>query len=179
MGGAARFLGFVREELKPWVRDQYSVDPDDSAFFGDSFGALFATFVLLNDPSTFRRYGIGSPPLEWDNHLMFEHEVRYAQTNDDLPANVFFSVGGYENPTGRSHFLEQLPADRRAQGEAADMGDPYPDTVADTERLVALLRSHAYPSLEIEYEVQPGEYHETAPPQNLSRSLRYLFGAPR
>jgi hypothetical protein len=26
--------------------------------------------------------------------------------------------------------------------------------------------------------VLPGEYHETAPPLNLSRALRYLFDAP-
>ena len=47
------------------------------------------------------------------------------------------------------------------------------------ERMVAALRSHGYPSLQIECEVLSGEYHETAPPLNLSRSLRYLFDAPR
>ena len=31
----------------------------------------------------------------------------------------------------------------------------------------------------IGHEVLAGEYHETAPPLNLSRSLRYLFDAPR
>ena len=46
------------------------------------------------------------------------------------------------------------------------------------ERMLAALRSRGYPSLQIECEV-PGEYHETAPPLNLSRSLRYLFDAPR
>lgn len=36
-----------------------------------------------------------------------------------------------------------------------------------------------YPSLEIELQVWPGEYHQTAPPLARSRSLRYLFNAPR
>jgi hypothetical protein len=51
--------------------------------------------------------------------------------------------------------------------------------VADAERMVASLRGRGYPSLEIEFEVWPGEYHQTAPPLALSRSLRYLFDAPR
>jgi hypothetical protein len=51
--------------------------------------------------------------------------------------------------------------------------------VAAAERMVATLRSRAYPHLEIEYAVFPDEYHETAAPLNLSRSLRYLFNTPR
>jgi hypothetical protein len=45
--------------------------------------------------------------------------------------------------------------------------------------MVTTLRGRAYPSLAIEHQVLPGEYHETAVPMNLSRSLRYLFDSPR
>jgi uncharacterized protein len=179
MGGAGRFLAFLRDELKPWVRERYGVDPDDSAFFGYSLGGLFAAYVLLNNPATFRRYGIGSPPLGWDNGAMFDHEAEYARTHDDLPAKVFFSVGAYESTEGERRWTAQLPADRRAKAEAQAEGDPPYDTVADTERMVAGLRGRGYRSLEIELEVWPGEYHQTAPPLALSRSLRYLFDAPR
>ena len=76
---------------------------------------------------------------------------------------------------------EQLPADRRAKEEAQWTAEGYTgeDYVGYCERMVAALRSRGYPSLQIECEVLPGEYHETAPPLNLSRSLRYLFDAPR
>ncbi len=179
MGGADRFLAFLVEELKPWVRDRFGVDPDDSALFGDSLGGLFATHVLLSEPASFRRYGIGSPSLWWDEEVMFEREAEYARSHDDLPAKVFFSVGAYENLEGRRRFLEQLPAEERAKAEAEDEADPMVDMVDATERMVALLRGRKYPMLQIESEVLPGEYHETAPPLNLSRSLRYLFDAPR
>ena len=179
MGGASLFLAFIRDELKPWVRDRYGVDPDDSTFFGDSLGGLFATYVLLSEPATFRRYGIGSPSYWWDNELMFEHEAEYARTHDDLPAKVFLSVGAYETPAGARRLREQLPPDARAKAEAEEEADPSDDYVAKTERMVGLLRGRAYPSLDIEYEVLPGEYHETVPALNLSRSLRYLFDAPR
>jgi predicted alpha/beta superfamily hydrolase len=179
MGGAGRFLAFLRDELKPWVRERYGVDPDDSALFGYSLGGLFATYVLLNEPATFRRYGIGSPALFWDNELMFDREATYARTHDDLPAKVHFSVGANESSEGDRRWRAQLPADRRAKAEAQAEGEPPYDMVADAARMVAALRGRGYPSLEIEFEVWPGEYHQTAPPIALSRSLRYLFGAPR
>jgi predicted alpha/beta superfamily hydrolase len=181
MGGAGRFLAFLRDELKPWVQQRYGVDPDDAAFFGDSLGGLFALYVLLTEPDTFRRYGMGSPSLWWDHGVMFDREAEYARAHDDLPAKVFVSVGGLETPAGDKRWLEQLPADKRAKAEAEMGDDGYTDIdmVADAERMVALLRGRAYPSLEIEYEVLPGEYHQTALPSNLSRSLRYLFDAPR
>jgi predicted alpha/beta superfamily hydrolase len=179
MGGADRFIAFVHDELKPWVRERFGVDPDDSMFFGDSLGGLFATHVLLSEPATFRRYGIGSPSLWWDAGSLFTAEERYAQAHDDLDARVFFSVGAHETLAGRKRFIDQLPADRRAQVEAEDAADPPVDMVVDCERMVAALRGRAYPSLDLGHEVLPGEYHETAPPLNLSRSLRYLFDAPR
>lgn len=175
MGGAGRFLAFLREELKPWAQQRYGIDPDDCTLFGDSLGGLFATHVLLDQPQSFRRYGIGSPSLYWDKQRMFEREAEYAQAHGDLPAKVFFSVGAHETPEGDRRYIEQMPAERRAKAEA----DPSIDMVADCERMVERLRGRAYPSLELGCEVLPGEYHHTAPAANLSRSLRYLFDAPR
>jgi predicted alpha/beta superfamily hydrolase len=172
MGGAGRFLAFIREELQPWTRERYGVETDDSAYFGDSFGGLFGTYVLFNEPSTFRRYGLGSPSLRYDNGVMFEHEAEYARGHDDLPAKVYFSVGEYENTQGDKRRAARIPAD--------DGAEPYIwDLVAEVERMASTLRGRQYASLAIECEVLPGEYHPTAPPINLSRSLRYLFDGPR
>lgn len=179
MAGAGRFLAFIRDELKPWVGAGYEVDPDDAMFFGYSLGGLFATYVLLNEPAMFRRYGIGSPSYWWDSGLVFDYEAAYARTHVDLPAKVYLSVGGYENPAGSKRLREQLDADARAKAEAEDEAEPPSDRVADVERMVELLRGRAYPSLEIDHEVLPGEYHETGPALSLSRSLRYVFDAPR
>src|SRR5262249_53735012 len=74
MRGADRFLGFLRDELKPWVHERFGVGLDDSMFFGDSLGGLFATYVLLSEPPTFRRYGIGSPALDHDRGAIFRQE---------------------------------------------------------------------------------------------------------
>jgi uncharacterized protein len=174
MGGAPRFLAFIREELTPWVQSQYRVDVGDSAFFGHSLGGLFATYVLLTEPGTFRRYGIGSPSLWWDSDMMFGYETRCAEARDDLPAKVFFAVGEHEDHDGRQREASRLPADERAKAALR-----YIDMVADTERMVAALRGRKYPSLELESIVLSDEMHVTVQHSNLSRSLRYLFDAPR
>jgi predicted alpha/beta superfamily hydrolase len=175
--GATRFLAFIRDELKPWVCRQYAVDPGDWAFFGDSLGGLFALYVLFSEPSTFRRYGIGSPALWWDNDVIFEHEAEYARAHDDLRARVFFSVGAYENPDGRKRLRAWRWAREGARSDEEGARSES-DMVADTERMVALLRGRAYPGLEIDWQVLSGEFHSTAYPLNLSRSLRYMFDAP-
>jgi uncharacterized protein len=173
-GGAARFLAFIRDELQPWVRTHYEVDPDDSAYIGHSFGGLFGLYVLLSEPAIFKRYGIGSPALTWDNYVIFDKEAAYARAHDDLAAKVFLSVGAYENPQDSRRLLDGLPADLRAEVESNRT-----DLVADTERMAAVLRSRSYRGLDIDCEVLTGEFHHTSRQANLSRSLRYLFDAPR
>ena len=177
-GGASRFASFLGDELKPWVESRYPVDPDDTTYFGYSLGGLFATYLLFNHTGMFKRYGIGSPSLGWDNDLMFDHEARYADTHDDLPARVHFSVGGYENTAGERRWVEQHSEEDRATAEAEAVQEPF-DLIADTQRMVDQLRGRQYARLSLDFEVFPGEYHHTAPPLALSRALRYLLNAPR
>jgi predicted alpha/beta superfamily hydrolase len=178
MGGADRFLAILRDELAPWLDGRHGADPGDATFVGYSLGGLFATHVLLTDPSAFRRYAIGSPSLWWDDGVTFANEAVYAAANSDLAARVHFSVGELETLAGRRRFVEQLPPAARAAAEAEDAADAPVDMVADMQRMVELLRGRGYPSLELESEVLAEEYHETAAPQALSRALRWLYGAP-
>ena len=178
MGGADRFLAFLRDELAPWLNGRHGADPGDATFVGYSLGGLFATHVLLTDPSAFRRYAIGSPSLWWDDGVTFAHEAVYAAANSDLAARVHFSVGELETLAGRRRFVEQLPPAARAIAEAEDAADAPVDMVADMQRMVELLRGRGYASLELESEVLAEAYHETAAPQALSRALRWLYRAP-
>ncbi len=174
MGGADRFLAFIVDELQPWVQARYRVDPADSVFFGHSQGGLFGTYVMLTRPTTFRHYGIGSPSLWWDDDVMFGYEARYAAEHDDLAARAFFSVGAFEDHDGRRREVARLPAEERAAAAVRPI-----DMVADTQRMVACLRGRGYPGLELGSVVLPDEFHVTVPHVNLSRSLRFLFDAPR
>jgi predicted alpha/beta superfamily hydrolase len=174
MGGAPNLLRFIRDELQPWVHANYRVDPSQSTFFGHSFGGLFATYVLLTEPETFTRYGIGSPSFWWHQTAAFDLEAAYAATHDDLPARAYFSIGEHETHEGRQREASRLPAD-----EARIAGLWYIDMVALMQRMVSALRSREYPSLDLASAVFANEFHITVPMLNLTRSLRYLFDAPR
>ncbi len=172
MGGASHFLAFIRDELQPWVQARYRAT-GDAAFFGHSMGGLFATYALLSDASPFRRYGIASPSLWWDNDVMFNVEERFAAAHDDLSARVFFSIGEHEDHDGRQREASRLPETERAKANAR-----YIDMVADTRRMVGALRGRGYPGLQLGDVVLPGEFHITSPHLSLSRALRYLYDAP-
>jgi predicted alpha/beta superfamily hydrolase len=174
MGGAPNLLAFIRDELQPWVHENYPVDPHESMFFGHSLGGLFATYVLVTQPETFKRYGIGSPSLWWHRSVALELEAAYAATHDDLRAKAYFCIGELETHEGRQLEASRLPAD-----EARIAGLWYIDMVADMQRMVSALESHNYPSLELASAVFADEFHITVPFLNLTRSLRYLFDAPR
>ncbi len=174
MGGAERFLAFIRDELQPWVRSRYRVDANGSAYFGHSLGGLFGTYALLTEPATFDRYGIGSPSLWWDDGMMFEYEATYAKFHDDLAAKAFFAVGAFEDNDGRQREASRLPVDERATAALR-----YIDMVAATERMVTSLRARPYQDLDIGSVVLAGEFHVTVAHVSLSRSLRYLFDAPQ
>ena len=106
--------------------------------------------------------------------MMFPYEQHYADAHDDLAAKVFVSVGAFEDHDGRQREASPLP-----QAERELAGLRYIDMVADTQRMVDLLRSRNYASLELDSVVMPDEFHITVPSVNLSRSLRCLFDTPR
>ena len=177
-GGAARFLEFIRSEMKPWIAATFDVDPHDNAYFGFSFGGLFGSYVLTHQPDTFKRYGLCSPSLWYDEYVIFDYELEQSRHRDDLDAKVFFSVGEHEDLRRDQIHLAWLSEERRAEEIVAHEGEPEVDMVADMRRFVAALQDRHYPNLEIEYEVIAREFHMTGIPVALSRTLRSLFGAP-
>jgi hypothetical protein len=158
----------------PWVQDRYFVDPTDSTYSGHSLGGLFGLYALLTAPETFRRYAIGSPSLWWNDGVTFKHETAYADTHNDLPAQVFVGIGANETQDGRTREAVNQPDDLRQKATAW-----YIDMVDDVDRLVTSLKSRGYPNLIIASEVFPDEFHVTVDQLILSRGLRFLFDSPR
>lgn len=60
-GGAAAFPVFVGEELKPSLGERFGVGSAEYTLYGISLGGLFATWVLLTEPTAFARSD--RPPL--------------------------------------------------------------------------------------------------------------------
>lgn len=155
-GQAALLLEVVQDEVQPLVNAAYRTVPEESGFFGDSFGGLFGLYLLFHAPDTFRHYLIGSPSIWWDGGVTLDFEREYAARNQDLDAELFLSVG----------LLEEDPRDP----ESVRFG-----MVTGVKSLIERLEGREYPSLRLESHFFEGETHMSVVPFNFSRAVRALY----
>lgn len=92
-GGAEDFLVFVRQ-LPLWLAQHYAIEPQQTLFFGHSFGGLFGAYVLLNQPHLFDHYILASPSLWWGDGTILQQ--RRAEFQQIRPASLLFTLGEYE-----------------------------------------------------------------------------------
>ena len=152
-GGAAAFLGFINDELKPLIEAKYNIDTNDQTHAGMSLGGLFALHGLFTAPKSFQRVVALSPSIWWDHRHILETEAAFAKAAKDLPVNLFLSIGA----------LEEIGA-REAK------------MVSNLYELDATLRDRKYPNLRLAMEVFPQETHNSVYAASLSRGLRTVFG---
>jgi uncharacterized protein (DUF885 family)/predicted alpha/beta superfamily hydrolase len=173
-GGAASFLRFIREELKPFIAAHYPVNPADATLVGHSLAGSFGLYVLLHQPDTFARYIIGSPCLLCGEGDLFSRESAFAATHPALAARLYMDVGDKE--TDLRHILNLPPSMREAERRYLDAVG-HPDTVALFRRFRARLQSHHYAGLHVSAVVERGESHESLPAIMLTRGLRFAYAA--
>jgi len=94
-GKADNFIAFIRDELKPFIKEQYRA-ADNTTLVGYSFGGVFALHALFADNDIADRYVIGSPSIDWDGSVLFDEEAQYAKDHETLPKRVYLSAGGLE-----------------------------------------------------------------------------------
>lgn len=151
-GGGHQFLSFIRDELFPFINDQYRTKSDDRALFGWSYGGAFGLYTLFNKPDTFNRYILSAPDLGWDNELCFQYEQQYAAKQSDLPVKLFFGVGSLD---------EGVITDRN---------------VSTLFRFHAILKSRNYERLDMSLKIFEGETHSSGVVPTVSWGLRAVFG---
>jgi len=129
-GGAAVFARVLREEIIPFVERTYRTTKE-RGILGNSYGALFEVYTLLEHPDLFQKYVIGSPSLWWDNGVMFARESQFARANRQMQKRIYLAVGS----------------------EESDMMKDVATRFADS------LRAHHYEGLELTTEILAGEGH--------------------
>jgi uncharacterized protein len=67
-GGAAAFLAFLTEELRPRLARHFAMDAQRHTLFGFSYGGLFTLHTLSTQPQHFQRYWAASPSLWFGEH---------------------------------------------------------------------------------------------------------------
>lgn len=150
-GQADNFIRFMKNELIPYLDNNYKVDLTKKAFAGHSLGGLLATYMVISHPNTFDYYMSGSPSLWYHDKSIFGIEKKYAKNNSDLKANLYMGIGALENlPNGFQ-------------------------MVSDMNTLEERLKSRAYGNLNINSMVFPNEDHETVYPTFITQGLLWAF----
>jgi len=151
-GGGPKFRAFLASELIPLIERRYRADAQDRTLIGHSYGGLFGTYVLLTQPSLFKRYVLVSPSLWYSNRIALTMEEAAAAAGIKPDARVFFAVGSFENQ----------PANNRAM-------------VDDLTELVDKLRSRNNPRLVLRFRIYDGETHNSVFPGAVTRGLLTVF----
>ena len=152
IGGAAGFLDFFVNQLRPMLAKEYRLDLDDQGYAGHSGGGQFGLYVLLNKPESFHKYIISSPAAY---QTWLDMEARYFEKHRDLKAKVFLSAGEEE-------FAHPIWSGSQIGSTVATMAD----------RLMV----RNYPSLELTVRIFPGEDHLSVIPIAFTRGIRTLWG---
>nr|WP_068890898.1 alpha/beta hydrolase-fold protein [Pedobacter panaciterrae] len=73
-GGADKFLGFIKNELIPYINKNYPSNGDNT-LWGHSLGGMFVFYTLLNEPTLFKSYIAVDPSMWWDNSYVAKMAV--------------------------------------------------------------------------------------------------------
>lgn len=159
-GGAEAYRLHLRDEVFPFLESRYRIDPSRRIYAGHSYGGLFGTHVLLTEPAMFQRYILLSPSLWYDRRLMIARERGYAMRHKDLPAEVYFMIGGDET----------VP-----DPDTEPFGNSRMAMVEDMDEMVRMLQSRGYPSLAVRQRVFPGEDHGSVYPPSIRAGMEWAL----
>jgi predicted alpha/beta superfamily hydrolase len=107
-GGAGDFSRFMKEDLFPFVAQNYRIRDEDRALYGHSYGGLYGCYVFLSQPDLFNRYLILSPSLWYDDYALLDSVNTW---NHPLnPTKLFLAAGELEGriDTLQTHFANTL-----------------------------------------------------------------------
>jgi predicted alpha/beta superfamily hydrolase len=156
-GEAKAYGQFIAGEVFPFIASNYRVNMQRKVFIGHSYGSLLGLQFLLTEPRTFEHYILGSPSLWYDAGVMFDREQAYAASHKDLPASVFFGIGGLE---------------KRAAGKKRSRLEKEADMLADVREFDGKLKSRKFPGLKTRLRVFEDEDHASVFPFVLTHGLR-------
>ncbi|MDR7315494.1 alpha/beta hydrolase-fold protein [Brevibacillus nitrificans] len=96
-GGAAYFLDFLEDEVKPMIEKEFPVDPKQQTIFGHSLGGLFVLYALFSRPYSFQNYIAGSPSIHWNERVLLERERAFTgMLEEKKTIRLFIGLGELE-----------------------------------------------------------------------------------
>lgn len=144
-GGAANFLGFLTDELIPYINKNYRTQ-NYRILVGHSFGGLFAIDALLSKPESFNAYFAISPTFWWNDSYLSRLARISFKNNPDLNNFLYITMGN----------------EGERMLDAAD-------------RFKLELEDEAPSGLDWHYEYMPEETHNSTPHRSIYNALEVLY----
>jgi predicted alpha/beta superfamily hydrolase len=172
-GEAEDFHRFLTEELRPVIEARYPVDRDETILWGDSFGGLFALYVLFNHPEAYRTYLVVSPSIIWNDRAILNDEEKLIAplAAGKVSPRIQIVAGEYEE-TLADH-VKMYPGVTREQMQAMlTATGMITNALALADRIRAM---DAPGGCEVETYIFERETHLSIVPAAISRGLRFAL----
>ncbi|MHC9512091.1 alpha/beta hydrolase [Kangiella sp. M94] len=150
---ADAFLDFLVDDVRTELAKEYRFS-GEHALLGHSAGGMFAAYSLFTRPDAFQKMIIGSPYLEGVKGAVFDAEMKYAESHDDLDVAIFMAVGEKET---EEYFIA------------------ISGIVESTARLSRTLTARHYPSLELKTRIFAEKDHYTVLPDLIINGIGHLW----
>ena len=110
---AGSYASFILQELIPFMKSKYLLDPSMQAFAGFSLGGLSALDIVWNHPASFQLAGVFSGSLWWrslaqeeeeyndDKHRIIHRRIREGNFKPGL--RFYFQCGNMDETRDRNH----------------------------------------------------------------------------
>jgi hypothetical protein len=96
VAGAAQFLLFMKNELVPFVDENYRTSPA-RILFGHSLSGLFAAYAFVSQPQLFSAFILTCPSLAWDEGALLKKMPIFLEENPGLHKFLYLTVAAEDD----------------------------------------------------------------------------------
>ncbi len=150
-GASEKFIGFMKEELQPFIAKQFRTTTS-TTLIGQSLGGLLATEILLKYPEMFTTYIIISPSLWWNNGSLLNADFRYLQ-KISKKTDVYIGVGK----------------------EGLTLGNNPRVMEVDANQLAEKIKNLKNMNVKVWFDYLPGEDHATVAHQAILNAIKLIY----
>ena len=155
--GAPDFLKFFKQDVIPYVENNYRVDTAFRGLLGNSFGGLFALHAMFAEPELFQGI-VASSPL-----TAFNHRELWVQESE------FYHGGEYQV------WLRAAASSLNTRLYMTVGGDEIDEHKSDIVAFDKVLEARQYPGFYYEFRVVDGEHHGGVTYESYVRGMRFMF----
>lgn len=172
-GGAAAFLEFIQNELKPLIEKELSIDTSRQTLMGNGYGGLFALHVLFTQPESFQTYVAASPSIWWNDRYILKEEEAFTKRLSEKPLGLklLMTVGEMEQSLSRVEISWPDEGER----EEHRLKVTRRKMVDNAREMAWRLESLHTKGLDIKLQTFPGESHKSVVPLSFNYALPYIF----